>query len=97
MFDEQVIFELGVGELLLWLMIIFNVLFDVDVDCCGFIEVLGDLLFWLELVQLVFVEVEDQDWECVWMDQFQLMLFGWWLWIYLWNIELLVGNDFVVV
>ena len=95
--DEQAIFEPGVGELPLWPTITLNALFDADADRRGLTEALGDLLPWLEPAQLAFAEVEDQDWERAWMDQFQPMGFGRRLWIYPWNIEPPADDDIVVV
>ncbi|MGN6738763.1 50S ribosomal protein L11 methyltransferase [Dyella sp.] len=95
--DEQAIFEPGVGELPLWPTITLNALFDADADRRGLTEALGDLLPWLEPAQLAFAEVEDQDWERAWMDQFQPMPFGRRLWIYPWNIEPPADEDLVVV
>ena len=95
--DEQAIFEPGVGELPLWPTITLNALFDADADRRGLTEALGDLLPWLEPAQLAFAEVEDQDWERAWMDQFQPMPFGRRLWIYPWNIEPPADKDLVVV
>ncbi len=95
--DEQAIFEPGVGELPLWPTITLNALFDADADRRGLTEALGDLLPWLEPAQLTFVQVQDQDWERAWMDQFQPMAFGRRLWIYPWNIEPPADDDLVVV
>lgn len=95
--DEQAIFEPGVGELPLWPTITLNALFDADADRRGLTEALGDLLPWLEPAQLTFAEVEDQDWERAWMDQFQPMAFGRRLWIYPWNIEPPADHGIVVV
>jgi ribosomal protein L11 methyltransferase len=95
--DEQAIFEPGVGELPLWPTITLNALFDADADRRGLTEALGDLLPWLEPAQLAFAEVEDQDWERAWMDQFQPMPFGRRLWIYPWNIEPPADDNLVVV
>lgn len=95
--DEQAIFEPGVGELPLWPTITLNALFEADTDRRGLTEALGELLPWLEPAQLAFVQVEDQDWERAWMDQFQPMAFGRRLWIYPWNIEPPADDDLVVV
>jgi ribosomal protein L11 methyltransferase len=85
--DEQAIFEPGVGELPLWPTITLNALFDAGTDRRGLTEALADLLSWLEPDQITFRDVEDQDWERVWMDRFKPMQFGERLWIYPWNIE----------
>jgi ribosomal protein L11 methyltransferase len=95
--DEQAIFEPGVGELPLWPTITLNALFDAEADRRGLTEALGDLLPWLEPAQLAFAEVDDQDWERAWMDQFQPMPFGRRLWIYPWNIEPPADENLVVV
>lgn len=95
--DEQAIFEPGVGELPLWPTITLNALFDADADRRGLTEALSDLLPWLEPAQLAFTQVEDQDWERAWMDQFQPMAFGRRLWIYPWNIEPPADDGIVVV
>ena len=95
--DEQAIFEPGVGELPLWPTITLNALFDEHTDRRGLAAALGELLPWLEPEQLDFREVEDQDWERVWMDQYQPMAFGQRLWIYPWNIEPPAGDCQVVV
>ncbi|MDE2280369.1 MAG: 50S ribosomal protein L11 methyltransferase [Xanthomonadaceae bacterium] len=95
--DEQAIFEPGVGELPLWPTITLNALFDQHADRRGLAAALGELLPWLEPAQLDFREVEDQDWERVWMDQYQPMSFGKRLWIYPWNIEPPADDGHVVV
>jgi len=95
--DEQAIFEPGVGELPLWPTITLNALFEADTDRRGLGEALGDLLPWLEPDQMLFRDVEDEDWERAWMDQFKPMPFGRRLWIYPWNIEPPADEDIVVV
>ena len=95
--DEQAIFEPGVGELPLWPTITLNALFDESADRRGLAAALGELLPWLEPSQLDFRVVEDQDWERVWMDQYQPMSFGRRLWIYPWNIEPPMDDERVVV
>jgi len=95
--DEQAIFEPGVGELPLWPTITLTALFDAHTDRRGLAAALVELLPWLTPDQLEFREVEDQDWERVWMDQYQPMRFGQRLWVYPWNIEPPAGDDAVVV
>ncbi len=85
--DEQAIFEPGVGELPLWPTITLEALFAADTDQRGLRAALVELLPPLEDAQLDFSGVADQDWERVWMDQYQPMAFGDRLWIYPWNIE----------
>ncbi|MHC1478873.1 50S ribosomal protein L11 methyltransferase [Frateuria aurantia] len=95
--DEQAIFEPGVGELPLWPTVTMQALFDVDVDQRGLTAALHELLPALDTSGLCFSQVEDQDWERVWMDQYQPMAFGQRLWIYPWNIEPPASPDEVVV
>ena len=95
--DEQAIFEPGVGELPLWPTITLNALFEADTDRRGLGEAVAELLPWVEPDQLAFTDVEDQDWERAWMDQFQPMAFGRRTWIYPWNIEPPTDDALVVV
>lgn len=95
--DEQAIFEPGVGELPLWPTITLDALFDEHADRRGLAAALGDLLPWLEPDQLDFRDVQDQDWERAWMDQFKPMAFGRRLWIYPWNIEPPADADVIAV
>ncbi|HEU4670374.1 MAG TPA: 50S ribosomal protein L11 methyltransferase [Dyella sp.] len=95
--DEQAIFEPGVGELPLWPTITLNALFEAGTDRRGLGEAVAELLPWVEPDQLAFAEVEDQDWERAWMDQFQPMAFGRRTWIYPWNIEPPADQGLVVV
>ncbi|CAM5320134.1 50S ribosomal protein L11 methyltransferase [Rhodanobacter lindaniclasticus] len=95
--DEQAIFEPGVGELPLWPTITLDALFDEHADRRGLAAALGDLLPWLEPDQLDFRDVQDQDWERAWMDQFKPMAFGRRLWIYPWNIEPPADADIIAV
>ena len=85
--DEHAILEPGVGELPLWPSMTLSALFAAATDRRGLTHALSELLPWLEPAQLSCVEVADQDWERVWMDQFKPMPFGRRLWIYPWNIE----------
>ncbi|TCV96044.1 [LSU ribosomal protein L11P]-lysine N-methyltransferase [Luteibacter rhizovicinus] len=85
--DEEAIFEPGVGELPLWNTIVLNALFEAETDRRGLTEALADLLPWIEPAQLEYRDVEDQDWERVWMDRFKPMSFGRRLWVYPSNID----------
>ncbi|MBB3226125.1 ribosomal protein L11 methyltransferase [Luteibacter sp. Sphag1AF] len=95
--DEEAIFEPGVGELPLWNEIVLNALFEAGTDRRGLSEALLDLLPAIDRSQLAFRDVEDQDWERVWMDQFKPMPFGRRLWVYPSNIEPPADEDIVVV
>jgi ribosomal protein L11 methyltransferase len=85
--DERAIFEPGVGETPLWKTLVLDALFESDADRGALLDGLRDALPELSPEQVAFREVADQDWERVWMDRFQPMLFGRRLWIYPWNIE----------
>lgn len=80
--EDQLIFELDFGIILLWLCIYLLVLFEVDID-----EIVLFVYFVLfiggDLFEYYVEEIVDQDWECSWMDNFQLMCFGCCLWIVL--------------
>ncbi len=95
--DEQAIFEPGVGELPLWASVTMQALFDIEADRRGLAAALHELLPSLDTAAIQFSEIADQDWERVWMDQYQPMQFGERLWIYPWNIEPDAGEEAVVV
>ena len=95
--DEQAIFEPGVGELPLWATVSMQALFEDGTDQRGLSAALHELLPALDAASLHFSTVEDQDWERVWMDQYQPMQFGERLWIYPWNIEPPAAGDEIVV
>lgn len=95
--DEQAIFEPGVGELPLWATVSMQALFEDGTDQRGLSAALHELLPALDDAGLHFSTVEDQDWERVWMDQYQPMQFGERLWIYPWNIEPPAAGDEIVV
>ena len=95
--DEQAIFEPGVGELPLWASVTMQALFEDGTDQRGLSAALHELLPALDAASLHFSTVEDQDWERVWMDQYQPMQFGERLWIYPWNIEPPAAGDEIVV
>ena len=85
--DESAIFEPGVGETPLWNDILLQALFAAMTDRAGLTHALIDLLPELTPQQILFREIQDQDWTRAWMDTFQPMRFGRRLWIYPWNIE----------
>lgn len=95
--DERAIFEPGVGETPMWNTVVLNALFEADADRRGLVAALSELLPELEPERIAFREVEDQDWERAWMDQFKPMRFGRRLWIHPWNHEGEVDPDAVVV
>ena len=85
--DEAAIFEPGVGEMPLWKSLTLLALFEADADRNHLMRALHDALPELPAGRASFREVEDRDWERVWMDRFQPMRFGRRLWIYPWNVE----------
>ncbi|HEX5489035.1 MAG TPA: 50S ribosomal protein L11 methyltransferase [Rhodanobacteraceae bacterium] len=85
--DEAAIFEPGVGETPLWKSLTLLALFEADADRDQLMHALHGALPELPADRVAFREVEDRDWERVWMDRFQPMRFGKRLWIYPWNIE----------
>ena len=95
--DEAAIFEPGVGETPLWRSLTLLALFDAGADRRGLVHVLQDALPALAPEQIIFREIEDQDWERAWMDRFQPMRFGRRLRIYPWNIEPPQGDAGAVI
>lgn len=97
--NEQVILEFGVGEILLWNDLVLIVLFLVDINVLVLLVVLDVFDLGLDWGNVSFCVVQDEDWECVWLDQFQLMVFGECIWIVFWNYDLfeVVQVDDVVV
>lgn len=85
--DERAIFEPGVGETPLWTRTTVQALFDAGTERRHLAQVLAGELPGIKPADLDFRNIEDQDWERVWMDRFQPMRFGRRLWVYPWNIE----------
>ncbi len=85
--NERAILEPGVGEQPLWQDVRLCALFDAEADRGALLHAIEAFDGAIDLSAAEFREVEDQDWERVWMDQFQPMRFGERLWIYPWNIE----------
>lgn len=85
--NERAILEPGVGETPLWQLVTLNALFAQDTDRDALLAALEAFDGGLDLRSAQFRVVEDQDWERVWMDQYQPMRFGERLWVYPWNIE----------
>ena len=85
--EERAILEPGVGETPLWDDLTLTALFDAAADRAGLLHVLGELVPELDPARVRFLEVEDQDWTRVWMEDFHPMRFGRRLWIYPWNVE----------
>ena len=85
--NERAILEPGVGETPLWQLVTLNALFAQGTDRDALLAALEAFDGGLDLRSAQFRVVEDQDWERVWMDQYQPMRFGERLWVYPWNIE----------
>ncbi|MCB1552653.1 MAG: 50S ribosomal protein L11 methyltransferase [Xanthomonadales bacterium] len=85
--NERAILEPGVGETPVWQQIVLNALFPHDADRDAVLDALEAFDDGLDLSSARFRQVEDQDWERAWMDQYQPMQFGSRLWVYPWNIE----------
>ena len=77
---DQAVFEPLPGETRLWRHTQVSGLFAIDADIDAIIDNLRHAIGDTEL-NVTVATVEDQDWERVWMDQFQPMRFGRRLWI----------------
>ena len=86
--DERAILEPGVGETPVWKSLVLSALFDADTDALALLAALESFDPSLDWASASFRAVEDQDWERVWLDQFQPMRFGERTWIVPWNHEL---------
>lgn len=95
--NEHAVLEPGVGETPLWDALVVQGLFAAEADRRGLLLALEELIPDLHADAVGFREVADQDWERVWLDQYQPMRFGRRLWIYPWTIEPPADPDAVVV
>ena len=96
--DEQAIFEPGVGEQPLWREMTVTALFAAGTRPQAVLDALEAFDDGIDLREARFREVEDQDWERAWMDQYRPMRFGERLWITPWNLDPPdAGEDAVVV
>lgn len=86
--DEHAILEPGVGETPLWDSIVLSALFPHDADALLLLAALEAFDPGLDWTRAGFRNVEDQDWERVWMDQYQPLRFGARTWIVPWNRDL---------
>lgn len=91
--NEHAILEPGVGETPLWDAMVLTALFPHDADALLLLAELDAFDAALDWSQARFRQVEDQDWERVWMDQYAPMRFGVRTWIVPWNHELPVEAD----
>jgi ribosomal protein L11 methyltransferase len=91
--DEQAIFEPGVGETPLWGEMVLTALFEAGTPQELLLHALSAADEGLDWSRTSFREVEDQDWERAWMDQYEPLRFGERTWIVPWNSELPEGAD----
>ena len=86
--NEDAILEPGVGETPLWAAISLSALFPHDTDALLLLAALESFDPGLDWSRISFRNVEDQDWERAWMDQYVPLRFGERTWIVPWNREL---------
>jgi ribosomal protein L11 methyltransferase len=83
--NERAILEPGVGETPLWNALVLNALFPGDSNALALLAALEAFDPGLDWSQVRFRQVEDEDWERAWLDQFQPMQFGARTFIVPWN------------
>lgn len=86
--NERAVLEPGVGETPLWPEIVMTALFPAGTVPELVLHALEAFDAGIDLSQAEFREVEDQDWERAWMDQYQPLSFGRRTFIVPWNREL---------
>lgn len=86
--NERAVLEPGVGETPLWPEIVMTALFPDGTVPELVLHALDAFDTGIDLSQAEFREVEDQDWERAWMDQYQPLSFGRRTFIVPWNREL---------
>jgi len=86
--NEHAILEPGVGETPLWQALVLSALFPHDTDPLVLLAALEAFDPGLDWTRVGFRNVEDQDWERAWMDQYVPLRFGARTWIVPWNREL---------
>jgi ribosomal protein L11 methyltransferase len=91
--NERAVLEPGVGEQPLWAECVVTALFAQGTPREGLLAALESLDPRVELGTAEFRDVEDQDWERAWMDQYVPLRFGARTWIVPWNHELPEGVD----
>src|SRR5687767_14979613 len=97
--NERAVLEPGVGEQPLWAECVVTALFPAGTPQDGLLAALESIDPRVALDTAEFRDVEDQDWERAWMDQYAPMRFGTRTWIVPWNHELPdeAGTDAAVV
>ncbi|MDQ3495672.1 MAG: 50S ribosomal protein L11 methyltransferase [Pseudomonadota bacterium] len=83
--NEQAILEPGVGETPLWPTLTITALFAHQTDALALLAALAAFDPGLDWSQAAFRNVEDQDWERAWMDQYAPLRFGARTWIVPWD------------
>ena len=91
--NEHAILEPGVGQTPLWDAITLTALFPHDADALLLLAALEAFDPALDWSQAAFRNVEDQDWERAWMDQYAPLRFGTRTWIVPWNHDLPAEAD----
>jgi ribosomal protein L11 methyltransferase len=91
--NEHAILEPGVGQTPLWDAITLTALFPHDADALLLLAALEAFDPALDWSQAAFRNVEDQDWERAWMDQYAPLRFGARTWIVPWNHDLPAEAD----
>src|SRR5690606_2359831 len=91
--DEQAIFEPGVGQTPLWGEMVLTALFEGGTPSELLLHALSALDHGVDWSNASFREVDDQDWERAWMDQYEPLRFGERTWIVPWNHELPAEAD----
>ncbi|GAA4859272.1 50S ribosomal protein L11 methyltransferase [Luteimonas vadosa] len=86
--NEHAILEPGVGETPLWPTLSLSALFPHDTDALLLLAALEAFDPGLDWTRASFRNVEDQDWERAWMDQYVPLRFGERTWIVPWNRDL---------
>ena len=86
--NEHAILEPGVGETPLWQALVLSALFPHDADPLLLLAALESFDPGLDWTRARFRNVEDQDWERAWMDQYEPLRFGTRTWIVPWNRDL---------
>ena len=86
--NEHAILEPGVGETPLWQALVLSALFPHDTDPLVLLAALESFDPGLDWTRAAFRNVEDQDWERAWMDQYVPLHFGARTWIVPWNRDL---------
>lgn len=86
--NERAILEPGVGETPLWHALVLSALFPHDTNALALLAALESFDPGLDWTRVSFRNVEDQDWERAWMDQYVPLRFGERTWIVPWNRDL---------